>query len=149
MKVVIQKVKNAKVIVNNNIVGSINKGVVALIGITSSDASKQIEWMANKIANLRIFDDDTGVMNKSLLDIENTGILFISNFTLYGNTKKGFRPSYIDAARSEIAGPIYEQFIQHFRNLYSDKIKIQEGIFGAMMDVELINDGPVTLIIEN
>ena len=106
--------------------------------------------MSNKIANLRIFDDDKGVMNKSLLDIENAGILFISNFTLYGDVRKGFRPSYVNAACSEISQPIYEQFIYHFRSIHKDKdkINIQEGIFGAMMEVELINDGPVTLIIE-
>jgi D-tyrosyl-tRNA(Tyr) deacylase len=104
--------------------------------------------MVNKIANLRIFDDDLGVMNKSLLDIEDAGILFISNFTLYGNAQKGFRPSYIEAARGEVSQPIYEQFVQHFKNIYSDKINIQSGIFGAMMEVELVNDGPVTLVIE-
>jgi len=87
-------------------------------------------------------------MNKSLLEIANSGILFVSNFTLYGNTKKGFRPSYIEAAPGEISQPIYNQFLQYFSEQYSDHLKIQSGVFGAMMDVELVNDGPVTLIVE-
>jgi len=87
-------------------------------------------------------------MNKSLLDFEDLGILFVSNFTLYGSTKKGFRPSYIEAAPAEVSEPLYTEFLHHFTSLYGSKIKIQSGVFGAMMDVELVNDGPVTLIIE-
>ena len=148
MKIVVQKVKKAKVTVDSNIVGSIEKGMVVLLGFAHNDTIKQMEWIANKIANLRIFEDEAGVMNKSLSDFENMGILFISNFTLYGNIKKGFRPSYVEAAPNNIAQIMYQKFLDYFKKNYSNKIKIQEGIFGAMMEIELINDGPVTIIIE-
>ena len=147
MKIIVQRVKSANVKIKNSIVGQIKQGILAFIGINNSDTIDKIEWSVNKLANLRIFDDENGVMNKSLLDI-NGEILLVSNFTLYGNTKKGFRPSYIDAAPSIISQPLYEQFVNTFKKQYGSKIKTTEGIFGAMMDVELINDGPVTLIIE-
>ena len=147
MKIIVQRVKSANVKVENSIVGQINKGILALVGITHTDTINEIEWLVNKIANLRIFDDENGIMNKSILDIKGE-VLFISNFTLYGNSKKGGRPSYIDAAPSEISKVLYEQFINTFKTKYDSQIKTASGIFGAMMDVELINDGPVTLIIE-
>jgi D-tyrosyl-tRNA(Tyr) deacylase len=147
MKIIVQRVKSANIKVENFVVGQINQGVLAFIGITHTDTKNEIEWLVNKLANLRIFDDENGVMNKSLLDISGE-ILFVSNFTLYGNTKKGFRPSYVDTAPYVISHPLYEQFVNTFKSQYGSRIKIAEGIFGAMMDVELVNDGPVTLIIE-
>ena len=147
MKIVVQRVKSANVKIDSSIVGEINGGILALIGITHTDTINEIDWMCNKIANLRIFDDENGVMNKSILNVKGE-ILFISNFTLYGNTKKGFRPSYVDAADGNIAKPLYNQFINTFKEKYKSEIKIEEGMFGAMMEVTLINDGPVTLIIE-
>jgi len=147
MKTVIQRVKSANVKINNSIVGSINEGMLVLIGITHTDTINEINWMCNKISNLRIFDDENGVMNKSILDIKGE-VLFISNFTLYGNAKKGFRPNYTYAADVNIAKPLYDQFINTFKEKYKSQIKIAEGVFGEMMEVSLINDGPVTLIVE-
>lgn len=148
MKVVIQRVKKASALVDGSVVGNINTGLLVLIGITQTDSTAQIEWIANKLANLRIFEDESGAMNCSLLEVEAAGILFVSNFTLYGNAQKGFRPSFTAAANSAVALPIYQQFMRYFRDNYADKMNIQEGVFGAMMDIELINDGPVTIIIE-
>lgn len=145
MKAVVQRVKSAKVTIDGKINGQIQKGLLVLLGITHSDDSKTIDWMCNKLLNLRIFNDDNDKMNLSVSDIEG-GILVISNFTLYADARKGFRPSYTDAAPPEVSEPIYNQFMLALKN--STNLSIQEGIFGAMMDVELINDGPVTIIIE-
>lgn len=145
MKVVIQRSKNASVEVDNKVVGKIDKGLVILVGFTESDNENIIDKMVNKVINLRIFDDENGVMNKSLLD-GNGDILSISQFTLYAYTKKGRRPSYIKALRGEESTILYD--------IWNNKLKeaginVETGIFGADMKVSLINDGPVTIIIDS
>lgn len=144
MRVIVQRSLNSYVSVNNNIVGSIDKGLVLLVGFTDGDNIDIIDKVVNKIINLRIFDDELGVMNKSILDI-NGSILSISQFTLYGNIKKGNRPSYIKAMKSSEAINYY--------NIFNDKLKkylkVETGIFGSDMKVSITNDGPVTIIIES
>ena len=144
MKVVVQRCSNAKVDVDNKTVGSIKKGLMLLIGFTDNDDSKTIDYMVNKIINLRIFDDESGVMNKSLLDI-NGSILSISQFTLYGDATKGNRPSYIKALSGNKATILYDEFNQKIKE---KNIHIETGKFGADMQVTLTNDGPVTIILE-
>lgn len=144
MKVVIQRSKEASVTVGNKIVGSIDKGLVLLVGFTQNDTSKEIDYIVDKIVNLRIFDDEHSVMNKSLLDVGGS-ILSISQFTLYADTKKGRRPSYVNALNSDDASKLYDEFN---RKLSSYHFKVSTGIFGADMQVSLINDGPITIIIE-
>ena len=145
MRAIIQRVKRAKVTVDSVISGEIGKGLMVLLGITHGDTLEQVEWIAHKIANLRIFSDAEGKMNLSVKDIEGK-VLVVSNFTLYGDAKKGFRPSYIDAARPEIAEPLYNAVCEELRSKHA--ITVSTGRFGAMMDVELVNDGPVTISIE-
>lgn len=144
MKVVVQRVKKASVTVDNSITGSINEGLVVLLGIHQDDTSDKLDWIAEKIAKLRIFPDDEGKMNKSVQDISGS-ILLISQFTLYGDLKKGTRPSFIEAARPEVAIPLYEAMISQ---LEKNGLHVETGIFGAMMDVSLVNSGPVTIILE-
>ena len=145
MRAVIQRVSSASVKVDDKITGEIKQGLLVLVGIEDSDGQEDLEWLSGKIINLRIFNDEEGVMNKSVKDIEG-GILVVSQFTLHAATKKGNRPSYIKASKPEIAVPLYEQFKQQ---LATDVGKeIQAGIFGADMKVELLNDGPVTIIID-
>ena len=143
MKVVIQRSKNASVEVDNKVVGKIDKGLVILVGFTENDNENIIDKMVNKVINLRIFDDENGVMNKSLLD-GNGDILSISQFTLYADTKKGHRPSYIKALESEKASILYDSFNEKLKK-YLD---VQTGIFGSDMFVNIKNDGPVTIILE-
>lgn len=145
MIAVIQRVSEASVTIDSKIKGAIDKGLLVLLGITDNDHDEDIEWLVRKIINLRIFNDDEGKMNLSLMDV--TGdILLISQFTLQASTKKGNRPSYIKAARPEVAIPIYEKFIA---TLEKDLGKaIQTGEFGADMKVRLLNDGPVTIVID-
>ena len=145
MKVVIQRVTRSSVTIKGNIVASIEKGLLVLLGIIDEDTKDDIIWLSNKIANLRVFDDENGVMNKSIIDVEGDAIV-VSQFTLHASTKKGNRPSYIKAAKPEIAIPIYEAFVKQLE-LDLGK-KVQTGQFGADMKVELINDGPVTIIID-
>lgn len=145
MKVVVQRVSSASVKVGNEITGVIKKGLLLLVGIHQDDTLEQLKWMCDKILKLRVFEDEDDKMNLSVTDIEGE-ILVVSQFTLYGNVKKGTRPSYIEAARPEKAEPMYEEMIQYFKD--HSKLTIQTGKFGAMMDVELVNDGPVTLILE-
>jgi len=145
MKVVVQRVSEASVSVENQITGSIDQGLLLLVGIHHDDTLDQLTWMCEKILKLRVFTDEEGKMNKSVTDVEG-GILVVSQFTLYGNAKKGTRPSYIAAARPEKAEPMYEAMINYFKS-HSD-LNIQGGKFGAMMDVKLVNNGPVTLILE-
>lgn len=145
MKAVIQRVSKASVEINNNIVANINSGLLILIGIEEADSREDIEWLTSKIANLRIFGDEKDVMNLSLKDIDGD-VIIVSQFTLHALTKKGNRPSYIKAAKPEIAIPIYENFIAQME-LEIGK-KVQTGKFGADMKVALINDGPVTIIID-
>jgi D-tyrosyl-tRNA(Tyr) deacylase len=145
MKAVIQRVSKASVEISSNIVANINSGLLILIGIEDSDSQEDIVWLTSKIANLRIFADDNDVMNLSLKDIDGD-VIIVSQFTLHALTKKGNRPSYIKAAKPEIAIPIYENFITQME-LEIGK-KVQTGQFGADMKVALVNDGPVTIIID-
>jgi D-aminoacyl-tRNA deacylase len=145
MRIVVQRSKEAKVTVDGDITGQITKGFVLLVGVTHEDTEEDASYLADKIANLRIFDDREGKMNLSLLDVGGE-ILSVSQFTLYGDCRKGRRPNFMEAARPEHAVVLYEAFNQMLR----DKgIKVETGVFGAMMDVELINDGPVTMIVES
>ena len=146
MKLVIQRVKSAGVNVENKAVSSIKNGMLILLGISNKDSGENIIRLANKIAKLRIFNDENLIMNKNINQIQGE-VLVVSQFTLYADTKKGNRPSYINAARPEIAEPLYKTFILELNKLINKKVKT--GIFGADMMVDLINDGPVTLIIEN
>lgn len=146
MKIVIQRVRQASVSIDNKIKSSINKGLLVLVGIGNSDDKSDIEWLCNKIANLRIFDDKDGIMNLSLLDVDGD-IIVVSQFTLQANTKKGHRPSYIDAAKPEFSIPLYEAFV-HQMELIVGK-EVQTGTFGAHMEVSLVNDGPVTIVMDS
>lgn len=145
MKVVLQRVTKASVTINNEVSGSIGNGLLLLVGIHESDTKKEVDWCCRKIPTLRIFEDDEGKMNRSVEDV-NGGILVVSQFTLYGNAKKGTRPSFIEAARPEKAEPLYDYMIEVLRR--DNGLQIESGEFGAMMDVDLINSGPVTLILE-
>ena len=145
MRAVIQRVTKASVTVEDKIVGGIKKGLVVLLGIENADNGEDIGWLSSKIVNLRIFDDANGVMNISVKDIDGD-VLLVSQFTLHASTKKGNRPSYIRASKPDFAIPMYEKMITRLEQDLGKKI--QTGIFGAMMKVELINDGPVTIIID-
>ena len=145
MKAVIQRVSKASVTIDGVKVASINDGLLVLLGIINEDTQEDIVWLSNKISNLRIFGDDDGVMNKSILDINGNAIV-VSQFTLHANTKKGNRPSYIKAAKTDVAIPLYKKFVSQLE-LDLGK-KVQTGEFGADMKVELLNDGPVTIIID-
>ena len=146
MKTVIQRVTHASVTINGKIVSEINTGLLILIGIEETDTSEDIDWLTKKIVNLRIFNDENEVMNKSLIDVDGDAIV-VSQFTLLASTKKGNRPSYIKAARPETAIPMYEEFIKKFENQLNKKIGT--GEFGADMKVALVNDGPVTILIDS
>jgi D-aminoacyl-tRNA deacylase len=145
MRAVIQRVCRASVTIDNKVFSQSGAGLLILAGIEESDNDSDIEWLAAKITNLRIFDDTSGIMNLSVLE---TGgdILAISQFTLHAKTKKGNRPSYIRAAKPEVAKPVYEKFVKKLTELSGKEVKT--GVFGAMMMVELVNDGPVTIIID-
>ena len=145
MKIVLQRVSSASVKVADEIVGSIDHGMLLLIGFSSTDTEENILPTIEKIVKLRIFSDEEGKMNKSVLDVNGSALL-VSQFTLYADTKKGNRPSFIEAARPEQAIPLYEFFIAEMKKRIS---KVETGIFGADMKVELVNDGPVTILFEN
>jgi len=144
MRAVLQRVSQAHVSVDGNIVGQIQKGMVVLLGIAPDDTPKQADWLAEKIVGLRLFPDQEGKMNTSLVDIQGQ-LLVISQFTLYGDCQKGRRPSFTKAAGPEIAEPLYQYFLDACRML---GIPTEAGIFGASMQVSLVNDGPVTLILD-
>ena len=144
MKAVIQRVKYACVAVDGEVVGKINQGFLVLLGVTHTDTEKEAEWLSKKITDLRVFNDSDDKMNLGLKDV-NGELLVISQFTLYGNCIKGRRPSFIDAAKPDLADDLYNFFIKRCNDL---GIKTESGIFGADMKVELLNDGPVTLIID-
>jgi len=145
MRVVVQRSKEASVTVEGEIIGQITKGLVLLVGVTHTDMEEDAAYLADKIVNLRIFEDDNEKMNLSLLDVGGE-ILSVSQFTLYGDCRKGRRPNFMDAAKPEYANQIYEAF----NSLLRDKgIRVETGRFGAMMDVQLTNDGPVTIIVES
>ena len=146
MRIVIQRTKKSSVSVNGKITGEIDKGLMILLGIEEADDNTDIEWLVRKIIGLRIFDDENGVMNLSITDI-NGDILLVSQFTLHASTKKGNRPSYIRAARPEKAIVLYEDFIRQLSDALGKNI--QTGIFGAMMEVDILNDGPVTIFIDS
>ena len=143
MRVVVQRCKEASVKVDGKVVGEINEGFLLLVGFTMGDSLKEITYMADKIVNLRIFDDENGVMNKSLLDVGGS-ILSVSQFTLYGDASKGRRPSYVKALGGDEAIELYQLFNEELRK----KVSVEEGIFGADMKVGLVNDGPVTILLE-
>jgi D-tyrosyl-tRNA(Tyr) deacylase len=145
MRAVIQRVKYASITIDEKIKSSIQIGLLILIGIEDSDLAEDIEWLSTKISNLRIFNDEKGVMNLSVKEIKGE-VIVVSQFTLHASTKKGNRPSYIRSAKSEIAIPLYEKFIHQME--FDLGKKIQTGTFGADMKVELLNDGPVTIIID-
>ncbi|QWC21807.1 D-tyrosyl-tRNA(Tyr) deacylase [Bacillus haikouensis] len=145
MKVVLQRSKEASVTVGGEVAGQIEKGFVLLVGITHGDTEEDARYLADKIVNLRVFEDESGKMNHSLLDVEGE-ILSISQFTLYGDCRKGRRPNFMEAAKPDHALPLYE----YFNKVLKEKgVKVETGVFGEMMDVKLTNDGPVTLILES
>ena len=145
MKLVIQRVSKAKVEVDNKTVGSIGKGFLVLVGITHTDTEKEADYLANKLCKMRIFEDENGKMNLSLKDVGGE-LLIISQFTLYADCAKGNRPSFIEAARPEQATPLYENFC---KKCEEQGIKVEKGVFGAHMEVSLLNDGPVTIVLES
>jgi D-tyrosyl-tRNA(Tyr) deacylase len=144
MRAVVQRVSRAKVEIDGDVSGEITKGILLLLGIHESDTEKELEWMVNKISKLRIFEDEEGKMNHSLLDVSGE-ILVVSQFTLYGDARKGTRPSFIEAGKPDMAEPLYERSLELFE---AKGIHTQSGEFGAMMDVSLTNDGPVTIILD-
>jgi D-tyrosyl-tRNA(Tyr) deacylase len=145
MRAVVQRVSQARVMIDQEVVGQIGRGLLVLLGVAKTDTAEQARWLAEKVVTLRIFNDPEGKMN---LDVAEIGgeVLVVSQFTLYGDSRKGRRPSFIDAAPPEIAVPLYEEFINGVKAL---GIRAATGRFGAMMQVELVNDGPVTLIVES
>ena len=146
MRILIQRVKKASVTIEGKLISLINNGLLLFIGITEDDRQEDIQWLTKKVANIRLFDDENGVMNLSVMDIDGE-ILAVSQFTLMASTKKGNRPSYIKAAKPEISVPLYEQFCTEMELAVNKPIK--RGVFGADMKVELLNDGPVTIFIDS
>jgi D-tyrosyl-tRNA(Tyr) deacylase len=144
MRVVLQRVSRARVTVEGRVTGEIGRGLLLLAGFTDADTEDTLRWMADKVAGLRVFTDAEGKMN---LSVEETGgaVLLVSQFTLYGDARKGRRPSFVEAARPEVAVPLYERFVALLR---AAGLPVETGEFGAMMEVELVNDGPVTLVLE-
>ncbi len=144
MKVVVQRCDRASCIVSNKVVGKIDKGVMLLVGFTHTDKIDNIKYMVDKVINLRIFDDENGIMNKSLRDIGGS-ILSISQFTLYGDASKGRRPSYINAMKGNEATVLYDKFNELLRE---ENVKVETGVFGAEMKIDFVNDGPITILLE-
>ena len=145
MRAVIQRVKSASVTIEGSTVSEIHRGLLIFLGVAQEDTPADVDYMANKIANLRIFEDDEGRMNLSILDVGGEALV-VSQFTLYGDCRKGRRPSFINAARPEKADPLYQAFMDNISRL---GVPVKAGIFQAMMDVELINDGPVTILLDS
>jgi len=145
MRAVIQRVSRASVTINGTVHGEIGRGMVVLLGIHGNDRLTDLQWLAEKVVNLRIFDDQQGKMNLSLADIAGA-MLIISQFTLYGDCRKGRRPGFSSAAAPDIAEPLYHRFIEEIKN---KQVKVASGIFQAVMDVELVNEGPVTLLLDS
>ena len=144
MRIVLQRVSHARVTVEGRVTGEIGPGLLLLVGFTEGDGDAELAWMAEKVVGLRIFNDDEGKMNRSLDEVGGA-LLVVSQFTLYGDVRKGRRPSFVTAARPEVAIPLYERFVERLRGT---GLRVETGEFGAMMDVELVNDGPVTLVLE-
>lgn len=145
MRVVVQKATRGKVTVEGRVTGEIGQGLVLLVGFTHNDTADDLKWMVDKIIHLRIFEDEEGKMNRSLLDVGGK-ILSVSQFTLYADARKGRRPGFTDAARPEVATPLYEQFNELLR---AQGVQVETGIFGASMEVELVNEGPVTILLDS
>ena len=145
MRAVVQRVKSASVRVEGELVSEIEAGVLVFLGVAHDDTATELEYIANKVANLRIFEDEAGKMNRSLLEMGGAALV-VSQFTLYGDCRKGRRPSFINAARLEVANALYEQFITA---LEQQNVPTQGGTFQAMMDVQLVNDGPVTILLDS
>jgi D-tyrosyl-tRNA(Tyr) deacylase len=145
MRALIQRVAHARVEIEGKVSGEIGQGLLVLLGITHDDTEKDIDWLVNKLCKLRIFTDDEGKMNLSVSDVGGD-MLVVSQFTLHADTKKGTRPSYVKAARPEVAIPLYEQFLGKLRDTFNGKV--ETGEFGAMMAVSLLNDGPVTILLD-
>lgn len=145
MKVVLQRVSRAEVRVDGAVIGSVGRGHLLLVGFTDGDGADQIDWMADKIVGLRVFPDDEGRMNRSLSDIDGE-LLVVSQFTLYGDVRKGRRPSFVNAAPPDVAIPLYEAFVRALQDRGVERV--ETGEFGASMEVDLVNDGPVTLVLE-
>lgn len=145
MRAVVQRVKEASVSIDGNLVSEIDKGILLLLGIEIEDDDKDFEYIFRKVLNLRIFNDENNIMNKSLMDY-NLSLLVVSQFTLYGDAKKGNRPSYVRAAKTELGTKYYEKFIEEAKKL---GINVKNGVFGADMEVSLINDGPVTILLDS
>lgn len=146
MRTVIQRVSEASVTIDGKVSGAIGEGLLILLGIEDADTAEDIDWLCRKIANLRIFNDDAGVMNRSVLDVDG-GLLVVSQFTLHASTKKGNRPSYLRASKPEVAIPMYESFVRNLSQIAGRTI--ETGEFGADMKVRLLNDGPVTILIDS
>lgn len=144
MRIVLQRVAHARVTVDSRVTGEIGRGLLLLVGFTDGDGDEALAWMADKVVGLRIFPDDEGKMNRALDEVDGE-LLVVSQFTLYGDARKGRRPSFVSAARPEVAIPLYERFLEMLR---ATGRPVRTGEFGAMMQVELLNDGPVTLILE-
>lgn len=147
MRIVIQRVGSASVSIGTQVSGAIGQGLLVLVGICDEDTEEDIEYLCRKIVNMRIFNDPDGAMNLPVTEVEGSGILVVSQFTLMASTKKGNRPSYIHASRPEVAVPLYERFVSHLQELFGKRI--ETGVFGADMQVALVNDGPVTIIMDS
>ena len=145
MRAVVQRVTRAKVSVDSEVVGEIKQGLVVLLGVASDDSDADADYLASKLASLRIFDDEAGKMNLSVKDVGG-GVLVVSQFTLYGDVRRGLRPSWIEAAAPEVAKPLYEYFVTHVRKLVD---QVACGSFRSLMQVELVNDGPVTILLDS
>jgi D-tyrosyl-tRNA(Tyr) deacylase len=146
MKIVLQRVSSASVIIENKVVADIQKGLLVLVGIEDADTKEDIDWLVGKVSKIRVFEDESHIMNLSVQDV-NGDVIVVSQFTLHASTKKGNRPSYIKAAKPEIAIPLYEKFVNSLEKELGKKV--QTGMFGADMKVSLINDGPVTILIDS
>lgn len=145
MRVLLQRVSRAEVRIEGRVAGRIGAGFCLLVGFTHGDTDEHVSWMADKVIGLRLFADENGKMNRALAELEDGALLVVSQFTLYGDARKGRRPSFIDAARPETAIPLYERFVSLLR---ASGVRVETGEFGAMMEVDLVNDGPVTLWLE-
>jgi len=145
MRVLLQRVSRAEVRIEGRVTGRIGAGFCLLVGFTHGDTDEHVSWMADKVIGLRLFADENGKMNRALAELEDGALLVVSQFTLYGDARKGRRPSFIDAARPETAIPLYERFVSLLR---ASGVRVETGEFGAMMEVDLVNDGPVTLWLE-
>jgi len=146
MRIVIQRVLHANVKVDNEVVGKINNGLLVFLGVAEGDAEEDVNWLAKKLINLRVFNDEDGKMNLSVNDIAGE-LLIVSQFTLHASTKKGNRPSFIKSADPKTGEKLYNYFIEHLTKEY--QLKVDAGVFGAMMEIELLNDGPVTIIMDS